>query len=748
MTDNAHKPDSILGRQGITVRKRSFILFAICSALCAALVGRLIYLQIIKYKEYRTAVIEQMIYETPVTAARGTITDRSGVTLATNYTTERIFISPYDIESEEERELICRGLSDILSVDYDYIYEQSLKTRYKDRTIKKNVDEDTADIVRKYITDNSLERKICMAEMTTRIYPFSTLACHVIGFCGTDGGSYGLEYYYNSVLSGVSGKIVAAQNGSGGSMPYNYETYIDAANGANLVTTIDYKIQSIVEKYLEQAATEAGCASRAEAIALDPSTGEIYAMAVYPSYDLNYPTTLSGYYDKKIAEAAAKYGEDSEDYKKALSGFTLEMWNNKAISETYEPGSTAKIFTSSMAVEENKVSDSDTFYCPGYYTVLGWKIKCHKTTGHGLVSFARGLEQSCNPCMMMLSERIGIQNFCKYFSAFGLDSKTGIDLPGETSSVFTSEDAMTALDLAVYSFGQRFNVTAIQQITAISAVANGGVLVTPHVVKEIRDNAGNTIASFGTTVKRQVVSTETASEICAILAEGVATDGGAKNAYVAGYSVAAKTGTSEKGTVGDKRIASTVAFAPSYDPQIAIILIVDEPTLGSRYGSTVAAPYVAKMLGEILPYLGVEPVYTESEMASQMISVKNYRGQSLDVAIKEISAAGLKYEIIGSGTSIINQVPASGSKMSAENGKIILYTEAAEETVTAKIPNVKGMTAAQANKALADAGFNISLSGVTSGSGATAVKQFPAAGTEVEKGTVVTVEFLFEGTSD
>ena len=748
MAAQKSKPESILGRQGPQIRTRSFLLFSLISLIAAILIGRLFYLQIVNYKKYRAAVIEQMIYETPISASRGTITDRNGVVLATNYTTERIFISPYDIETEEQRELICKGLSEILGVEYDFVYEQSKKTKYKDRTIKKNVDEATADKVRQYIADNELERKICLAEMTTRVYPFSTLASHVIGFCGTDGGSYGLEYYYNSVLSGVSGKIVAAQNGAMGSMPYNYETYIDASNGASLVSTIDYKIQSILENYLEQAAVESGCKSRAQAIAMDPTTGEIYGMAVYPSYDLNNPTTFSEYYKKKIAAAADEYGEGTVEYQKALSAFLLEMWNNKAITETYEPGSTSKIFTTSMALEENKAKVTDTFYCKGSYTVSGWKIKCHKTSGHGLVTFAQGLMQSCNPCMMMLAERIGINTFCKYFSAFGLDSKTGIDLPGETGSVYRSEDNMSALDLAVYSFGQRYNVTAIQQITAVASVANGGTLVTPHVVKEIKDNDGKIKASFGTTEKRQVVSKETASTICSILAEGVATNGGAKNAYVAGYSVAAKTGTSEKGTVGNKRIASTVAFAPSYDPKVVILLAVDEPTIGSIYGSTVAAPYVAKMLAEILPYLGVEPVYTAEEMAKLEISVKNYRGLALDTAIKNISDAGLKYEIVGSGTSVINQVPVSGSKMSPENGKIILYTGDTTESEYATVPSVIGKSAAEANKLLANAGFNIHLTGVTSGSSAVAVNQSIAAGTSAEKGSIITVDFRITEVTD
>lgn len=748
MTGKNQKPDSILGRSGETIRKRSFVLFSICTLAAVALVFRLFYLQIIKHDEYQAKVIEQMTYETPVSASRGTITDRNGVVLATNYTTERIFISPHDIESEEERVLICTGLSEILGVDYDFVYTESKKTSYKDRTIKKNVDEETADVVRRYIVDHSLERKICLAEMTTRVYPFSTLASHVIGFCGTDGGSYGLELYYNNALSGKSGKIVAAQNGDSGPMPYNYETYIDASNGANLVTTLDYKIQSIVENYLELAAVNSGCQSRAEAIAMNPNTGEIYAQAVYPSYDLNSPTTISDYYNGKIKAAAEKYGENSEEYKKAVSGFLLEMWNNKTITETYEPGSTAKVFISSMAYEEGKVKLTDTFYCPGYHTVLGWRIKCHKTSGHGLVTFARGLQQSCNPCMMMIADRVGITTFCKYFSAFGLDAKTGIDLPGETSSVFVNPGAMTALDLAVYSFGQRYNVTAIQQITAISAVANGGTLVTPHLVKEIKDSDGNTVASFGTTVKRRVISEETSKTVCSVLAEGVATDGGAKNAYVAGYSVAAKTGTSEKGTTSGKVICSTVGFAPSYDPQIIILLIVDEPTVGSLFGSTVAAPYIAKMLSEILPYMGIEPVYTESELAKLQIKVKNYRGLSLDEAMSKISEAGLKYEIVGKGTSVVSQVPISGSTMSGENGRILLYTEATDEVTRARVPNVIGKTAAEANKLLTDAGFNICLSGSTNGSGAVAVSQSVSAGTEAEKGTVITVEFRYTDVSD
>lgn len=741
--EQRRKPDSILGRPGLKIRARSLFLFIACIAVSAVLVGRLIYLQIIKYEDYRRAVVEQMVYETKITASRGMITDKNGVVLATNYTTERVFISPYDMKNNNELcKLVSKGLSEILGVDYDFIYGETQKTSYKDRTIKKNVEKEDADKVRQFITDNSLSC-IHLVETATRIYPFSTLASHVIGFCGTDGGLYGLEYQYNSILTGTSGKIVAAQNGKGGSMPYDYEVYIDAKNGANLVTTIDYKIQGFLEKHLEDAAIEAGCKSRACGIVMNPKTGEIYAMATYPYYDLNNPRALPSYYNDIVEGYKNQYGEDSKEYSNAISTLLLTMWNNKCITDTYEPGSTAKIITTSIAIEENLAKTTDMFNCSGSYTVSGWVIKCHKRSGHGSLNFAQGLQQSCNPVMMKLSERIGISTYSNYFSAFGFTEKTGIDLPGEASSIYKSQQDMTNLDLAVYSFGQRFNVTPMQLISAVSAVANGGTLVTPHIIKAVLDDDGNTLASFGTTKVRQVISEETAATISQILAEGVSTDGGAKNAYVKGYSVAAKTGTSEKGTVGNKRIVSTIGYAPSDDAEVICIMIIDEPTLGSIYGSTLVAPYISKLLGDILPYLGIEPNYTEEELLSMDMNVQNYRGLSLDRAKKLISDLGLKYEVVGTGDSVVKQVPSSGSRMSKENGRIILYTENVEDAKDSVVPNVVGMTAEKANKALTDAGLNVKITGATIGSGAVVHSQSIPAGTVTSKGTVVSIEMRF-----
>ncbi len=731
----SEKPDSLTGRTSRTMRVRSLSVICAATFIAAVLIGRLIYLQLIRNDHYKRLVIEQMIYEVSTGSARGNIYDRNRVALATNYTTERVFISPYDMKSDAERELVAKGLSEILDVDYDTILEKTKKVNRKDETIKKNVEKEDADKVRQFILDNELSGCIHLVETASRIYPYSTLASHAIGFCGADGGLYGLEYQYDKILTGISGRIVSAQNGKGGDMPYQYEQYIDAQNGANLITTIDYKIQSYLEKYLEQAVVESAAKSRACGIIMDPKTGEIYAMATYPYFDLNSPYTPVSYYESELTAAEQTYGKDSEKYRSAVSNVLFKTWNNKAITETYEPGSTSKVFTTSMALEEGKATLSDTFYCKGSYTVAGWSrpIRCHKTTGHGTLDFAGALQQSCNPAMMMLAERIGAGTFIDYFRNFGLSEKTGIDLPGEGSSIY--KENLSGVDLAVYSFGQRYNVTAIQQITAVAAVANGGTLVTPHLVKEIVDDDGNILASFGTMAKRQVISASTSATISKILADGVSGNGGARNAYVAGYKVAAKTGTSEKGT-GGGRIASTVAYAPADDPQVICIIIVDEPTRGSIYGSTVAAPYVSKVLAEVLPYLGIEPEYADGEN----ITLENLRGTSLDAAKSRLSKLGLSCEIVGSGTSIVNQVPASGSKMSRENGKVILYTESGTEKLTAVVPKVIGLSAQEANKLLCDAGFNVKIDGATGSEGAVVVSQSLTVGTVAEKGTVITID--------
>ncbi|MBR5188454.1 MAG: hypothetical protein IKW18_08285, partial [Clostridia bacterium] len=405
-TPDEQKPTSILGRQPSEMKLRALAVFSICTALTLVVIGRLFYLQIIRHAYYKKLVLEQMLYETEISADRGTITDRNGITLAANYTTERVFIDPYNIakadDPEKVREMIAEKLSEILDLEYDFVYGEAKKSKYRDRTIKKNVDKEVTNLIRAFMVENKdlqlsekdknlkLSDMIYFAETTTRVYPFGTLASHVIGFCGNDGGLYGLEYQYNKALSGTSGKIMTAKDGNNGSMPYNYETYVDAENGANIVTTLDYKIQSYLEKYLEEAAIESGSKDRACGIVMNVKTGEIYAMATYPSFDLNTPREIPSYYDDVLAEYAELYGADSVQYLTKKTEILFRSWTNKCLTDTYEPGSTSKIFTTSMSLEEGLASLSDTFACTGGYLVSGWHkpIQCHKRTGHGVLDFA------------------------------------------------------------------------------------------------------------------------------------------------------------------------------------------------------------------------------------------------------------------------------------------------------------------------------------------------------------------------
>lgn len=741
-TDRPSKPASLFGKADMKISARSVALFVICTVISALLIGRMFYLQIIKNKYYEEKVIEQMVYETAISAARGDITDRQGRVLATSYKTTRVYISPCDIKNEDERLAACKFLSETLGVDYDSIYAKSKKTNLKDVTVKSGVEKELSDKVIIYATESKSSHFIHTVEQSTRVYPYGTAASAVLGFCGTDGGLYGLEYQYDGILSGVGGKIVSARRADGQAMPYSFETYIDAENGATLVTTLDYYIQSTLEKYLEEAAIEAGCESRACGIAMNPKTGEIYALAVYPSFDLNDPYTVSDYYSAALDALAEEFGVSSAEYIAAYRTYQLEQWSNKAISETYEPGSTSKIFTTSIALEENLSTPTEIFTCSGSYIVSGWTIKCHKKGGHGTLTFAEGLQMSCNPVMMRLSQRMGADVFYKYFSAFGLNEKTGIDLPGEAETIIKEKDDIKELDLAVYSFGQRYNVTALSQLTAISAVANGGTLVTPHLINKIVDDDGGTLYEYKTDEVRQVISKETAATISQILADGVSGTGGARNAYVEGYSVAAKTGTSEKGTVGNKRIVSTVAFAPSDDAEISVIMIIDEPTKGLIYGSQLVAPYISKFLSDVLPYLGVEPNYSEGDKENAKIEIQNYRGLSLDKATEMLNGAGIKYEVVGSGPSVIDQVPTSGSTVTQKYGKVILYTENETESDMVKVPDVIGKTAEEANVLLTDAGLNILIDGRAS-PGATVAAQSVGKDTVVPRGTVVKISMRF-----
>ena len=741
--------------------KRAGLIGLIIAATFVYLLVRILLLQTVGYEKYRNKVLDQITTEAEVVADRGKIYDRNGVLLATSITTYRVFIAPRVIAEASRADdlmydaLIADGLCSILDVEKDYILTQTTYTKYLDRTLARNVDEDVAANVRKFIADNDLENMVFLQAGTKRYYPHGTLACHVLGFTGSDGaGQYGLELSYNSVLAGTNGRYITARDSHGNEMPYEYQSYIEAQDGYSIVTTLDINVQAALEEQLRTTYIESGGQNRATGMVIDVETGELLAMATYPTFDLNNPRALNEY--DQAALDASGYAVDSDEYKKLKQDLQLNTWSNKAVTEVYMPGSTFKIVTASMAYEENLVVENEHFYCPGYHTVLGIKMRCHETKGHGSLNFAQGLQHSCNPIFMMMGGRIGRERFYNYFSSFGYLEKTGIDLPGEGTSIFYRENAFSELDLATASFGQNFKISPIQQLMAVTTVANGGYLLTPRLVKEVLDSEGNVIKTYTTETKRQVISTATSEKLATILEEGVSGGAGGKNAYVAGYRVAAKTGTSEKidkknETGVEYYVCSCVGFAPADDPEIAVLILVDEPTKGVLYGSVIAAPYLAGVMRDVLPYLGVEAVYTQKELANMAVDAPSLVGWYTSVAKSQAESMGFEVEIVGSGSKIRAQSPAPYTEMESHNAKLVLYTETDSDKATVTVPDLSGKTAVAANEILANYGLNIRIAGTNnymSGSGAVAVAQSYAPGTEVERGTVITVTFRNQDADD
>ncbi len=745
---------------GPQIVRRSLLLLGFAIFLFVALLVRILLLQTAGYERYQQKVIDQLTTESEVRASRGKIYDANGAVLATNMTAYRIFLAPHRIayaqsaanrngESVNYGEIISEHLSAILGISREHLEEEIAKTRYLDRTVARDVTEDVADQVREVIREYGLQSMVGVEAVNTRYYPYATLAAQAIGFTGSDGsGLYGLEYAYNDRLSGENGKYITARDARGNAMPDEYEEYIDATNGDSIHTTLDVYVQSALDEQLRTAYTESAGQNRAAGIVMNVNTGAILAMSTYPDFDLNDPWTLDEQSSQILRDG--EYAEGSEEYAALRRELLLKMWSNKAITESYIPGSTFKIITAAMALQENAVRLTETFHCPGYKNVLGFNIHCHKKTGHGTLTFVQGIQQSCNPVLMTVGLRLGGNTFYRYLEAFGFLEKTGVDLPGEGSSVVISQENFTDLDLAIYSFGQNFNVTLLQQITAVSAVANGGYLVTPHLVDSITDPDGNTVWKFEAETRRQVIDREVCETVSKILEEGVSGDGGAKNAYIAGYRIAAKTGTSQKKNAGSigRYVCSTVAFAPADDPQYAVILIVDEPTAGILYGSTVAAPYVGAVMEAILPYLGVEAVYTEAELADRAVSAPDCMNLAKGSAANLCREVGIACEFVGEGDVVLRQSPAAGTVMAKSAGRIILYLGAEEPAETVTVPNLIGMTAMQANQALADAGLNIRIRGPGNhpSAGITVISQSAAAGSELPRGSVV--EVLFRSLTD
>jgi len=733
--------------------RRSLILLLVFGSVGALIVLQLFRLQVMGYDEYQNDVLEQLTVETRVNPNRGIIYDRNGQVLASNQTVWALYVCPKAIKDPE---LVAGKLAKIIDGDYEKILEKTKKTGYKYQVIDNKLSGEQAIKVRELIEKYSLTDQVQLNASAKRYYPFSSLASHALGFVNADGiGIYGLEKVYNNILEGTQGKYVTAQNAQGGDMPFQYEQYIEDENGYNLISTIDLYIQYQLENQLKAASIESGAQNRAAGIAMNPKTGEIYAMAVYPAFDLNNPYEL----DSLSADKLKELNKNSKEYKNAYLNSLFTMWNNKAVTELYEPGSTFKLVTTSVALQEKTATLNSMFTCTGSLKVDGFyrAISCHKRTGHGTVNFAEALQQSCNPSMMKLAFGIGRERFYDYFVRFGYTGKTGIDLPSEATGYYHSFNDFSNVSLAVYSFGQTFKTTAIQQIRAVSAVANGGYLVTPRLLKSIVDDNGSVIFEAKTEKSESIISEEVSKTISQILKEGVDGEGGAKNAYVAGYSVAAKTGTSEKKDKYDAsgttsyRVSSCVAYAPAENAQIAVIILVDEPSVGSKYGSVVAAPYVSAFLEDVLPYLGLEPSYTEKDKEYEQITVKDYIGASLEEAVDQMKSEKIEYEIVGSGEKIISQMPKAKSVIYKNGGKIILYTSGNEGSSTASVPNVLGKSPEEANRLLINSGLNVRIEGATNfkyGQGAKVVYQSYDEGAILAKGAVVTIKILFTEDKD
>jgi stage V sporulation protein D (sporulation-specific penicillin-binding protein) len=729
--------------------KRTAVIAVLFFLALAMLVANLVNEQVINADFYREKAVQQYTNETAINPKRGTIYDRNMKPLAISATVENVFISPNEIDAENE-ELIASYLSETLGADKDELISRMHNKKSKYYVVKKQVEREVTDSIRTWMKENGLTDGIHFEENTKRYYPYGNLASHVLGFTGYDNnGLYGIEAEYDEQLKGAPGKLITAQDGIGKSMPFEFEDYVGAENGSNVVLTIDWTIQSFLEKALDAALEDTKAQNRVLGIVMDVNTCEVLAMSVKPDYDPNSPYTLDAD-SQALLDAFEGTDEEKREYRQNLLD---AVWKNKCVTELYEPGSTFKLITSAIALEENKVSENDTFYCSGSMTVKGWSrpIYCHKTSGHGTETFEEGLQNSCNPVFMQLAARIGKTTFYRYFEDFGCMDITGIDLPGEAAGIYhTNLSEFNDVELATYSFGQTFTITPIRLLTSVCAVANGGNLMEPYIVKALTDESGNIIETYEPKVIRQVVSEKTSETIMTYLANGIDV-GSTKNAYVKGYKVAAKTGTAEKhGSEKEKTenitpyVGSCVAFAPADDPQIAILIAIDTPSNGQYYGGVVAAPVVSQVLTDTLPYLNIAPELTEEEKESMAVTVKDYRTLTVEEAKQQITDSGFKYKVIGDGDVVSEQFPREGTAVSGD-GIIVLYTGGEFPSNNAVVPNCIGLSAAAANRAVINSNLNIYIEGSyregVGGEEAVAVSQSPAAGESVQPGTVVTVSF-------
>lgn len=724
--------------------------------------------------KYQALANENQFKSTIVKANRGSIYDTNGKILAQSATVYSICVNPYRIYEQQNKEekssdtsetesgipesqrminAAATILSEELDVTYDFVVKK-LATNGEDTQkwaqIAKSIEKPVADKIAERAAEEKLGDLIFNDLDTKRYYPQAELAASVIGFTNFDGdGVYGIESYYNEYLKGVDGKIISARDGYGNEMPYKNDKMYESQDGNSVYLTLDMNLQYYVEKYLQQQVQAHNPAERACAIMMNAKTGAIYAMATVPGYDLNERNEIYNQNDVAYLSGIV----DEEEYKEQYVAKREQQWKNKAVTELYYPGSVFKVITGSAALEEKAISLSSTFDCGRVIQVADREIHCWSSYSHGTQDFTTAMTNSCNPAFIQIGQRLGKDKFFDYFKAFGFTEPTGIDLPGEADSIYVNTSEKGLVELASSSFGQTNKVTPIQMITAYAAVINGGYLVTPYVVSKIVDPNGNIVKTTEPSIKRQVISEETSAQMREVLENVVVAKDGS-NAYIKGYDIGGKSGTSEK---QDKMyetgrenlyVSSYCAFAPADDPEIIMLVMVDEPTAADQngalmyYGSVVAVPAVANTLKEALPYLGYYPEYTQEELAALGVTLPSVENESVSIAKETLESQGLQVTVIGKGDKVMAQVPTRGSQV-PRNGKVILYTEEGYETQYTTVPNVIGRSLSEVNTILTNANLNFKVGdGASNQAGAVAYSQNYSEGDEVPVGTIIEVVFV------
>ena len=739
---NSNRKNENVRRANRIIQTRSFVLMILMGVVMFVLLFfRLFDLQITRHEELQGKAVNQQTRRTVVTANRGTIYDAGGNILAISSSAETIILSPLEIDNAVNdtenpvswtKESLAAGLAEILGKDASAIRKRMDNVKSQYEVIQLRADEDTAAKVRSYVDENKIAGVHLVAD-TKRYYPYGSLAAQVIGFVGDENtGLYGLEAYYEKELEGQSGLVISSKDQAENDMLYTYEQYFAAKNGSDLTLTLDTTIQYYLEKGIESMVDKFSAANGASGIVMDAKTGGILAMASYPNYDLNDFLTVS---DQTLQERIER--EES-----TVADMQLLQWRNKALNDTYEPGSTFKILTLSAALEEGVVDKTTTVNCSGSVSISGYTIHCSNKNGHGLQTLVQSVGNSCNPAFINYGLRIGSEKFYEYMRSFGLMNTTGIDLGGEAVGVFAADSSFTQLDLACYAFGQNFTVTPLALIAAQAACVNGGYLHTPYLVERIADSDGNVTYRHDDTPVRQVISEQTSATVRECL-EYVVASGTGKNGQVAGYRIGGKTGTADKGQTGDV-VVSFLCFAPADDPQVIMLITMDTPSRATGTyvsGGNMVAPTASTVMAEILPYLGVEPSYSAEELLGMDTTVPNVIGMSVEEAKTKLKDRALSYKIVGDGEAITDQTPAGGAIIPGKSS-VILYVGEEKSTDKCVVPHLIGKTPSEANTTATAAGLLIRFSGTT-GSESSSVRVLSQSideGTEVEAGTVITVQ--------